>query len=234
MTAAATLTAPAQLFSPESLSGALWGSLIGGVVGGDCYNGFSGEAAAIGAGVGLIAGAVAGEARRHYYSDPQPYPAAPTAAVSFGYGYGSCGSSAYVCYSPNAWVAPGDSYRAERPNYAVGGTLLGAASGALIGAGNEQAGKGAAIGAAAGLVIGSVAEAATRHREKQVAQGAQAAAPPIPQVPTEPVSTLPATQITSLDAHSQIQSRPCSTSSYYWTAPPQIPDAPRVPDAPRF
>lgn len=240
VTAATTLSAPAQLFSPEALGGAFWGSLIGGVAGGDCHNGFSGEGAAIGAGVGLIAGAVAGEARRQYYSDPQPYPAAPTAAVSFGYGYGSCGSSASVYYSPSAYVAPGYYSRAGRPNYAVGGTLLGAASGALIGAGNEQAGKGAAIGAAAGLVLGSVAEASTRKREQQVAQVAQveqvtqAAAPPFPQAPSELVSTLPAAQVTSLNPHGQIQSKPCPTSTYYWTAPPQIPDAPRVPDAPRF
>src|SRR5437762_1572332 len=52
-------SAQAQLFSPESFSGALWGSLIGGVVGGDCRHGFSGEGAAIGAAAGLVLGSIA-------------------------------------------------------------------------------------------------------------------------------------------------------------------------------
>jgi hypothetical protein len=48
----------------------------------------------------------------------------------------------------------------------------------------------------------------------------------------------PTTQDTGLrtqDAQDQITSRPCSTSTCYWTTPPpQIADAPRVPDAPSF
>jgi uncharacterized protein YcfJ len=242
VTIAVTLSAPAQLFSPESLSGAFWGSMIGGVVGGDCHNGFSGEGAAIGAGVGLLAGAITGEARRNYYGDPQPYTYAPAPAVSAGYGYRSSGSSAYVYYAPNYYTAPGYYYRPTRPNYAVGGTLLGAASGALIGAGNEQAGKGAAIGAAAGLVLGSVAEIAARNHEEKATQVTQPNPANYPQPPTEPQVEQPvpasATQDPApktQDAFNQIQSKPCPTSTYYWTTPPpQIADAPRVPDAPRF
>jgi len=60
-------SAQAQLLSPESFGGVLWGSLIGGVVGGDCRHGFSGEGAAIGAGAGLLAGAILGETRRQDY-----------------------------------------------------------------------------------------------------------------------------------------------------------------------
>ena len=94
--AALHFSAQAQLFSPESFSGALWGSLIGGVVGGDCRHGFSGEGAAIGAGAGLLAGAILGETRRpdYYYAQPCVYATTP----SVGYGYNS--SPAPACSSP--------------------------------------------------------------------------------------------------------------------------------------
>jgi uncharacterized protein YcfJ len=217
------------------------GSLIGGIAGSDCHHGFSGEGAAIGAGVGLLAGALAGEARRHdYYASPS-YVHSTAPSVSFGYGYGNCGSSAYVYYTPNNYGAPGYYYRPTRPNYVVNGTMLGAASGALIGAGNHDAGKGAAIGAAAGLVLGSVAEATTQRRERRTATEIQSTSVPQlqpevePQVqPSEPApmsqDAVPRTQ----DLNTQITSKPCPTSTYHWTPRPQIPDAPRVPDAPKF
>src|SRR6187399_2581346 len=63
--AAGSLTTQAQLFSPSALGGAFWGSMIGGIAGSDCHHGFSGSGAAIGAGVGLLVGALAGEANRH-------------------------------------------------------------------------------------------------------------------------------------------------------------------------
>lgn len=219
---AALLPAPAQLFSPSSLGGALWGGLIGGIVGGDCRYGFSGEGAAIGAGVGLLAGAIAGEANRRHYDHSPGYVYAPAPTVRVGYGYAHDGSSAYVYYAPNSYCAP-NYYYAPRPNYAVGGTVLGAASGALIGAGSRDAGRGAAIGAAAGLVLGGVAEASARRREHRTA--AVIASTPAPDVssPGQP-ATRP----------QQITSQPCATSTYHWTPRPQIADAPRVPDAPTF
>ena len=100
--AALHFSAQAQLFSPESFSGALWGSLIGGVVGGDCRHGFSGEGAAIGAGAGLLAGAILGETRRQDYYYAQPYVYATTPGV--GYGYNS--SPAPACSSPCVYCAP--------------------------------------------------------------------------------------------------------------------------------
>jgi hypothetical protein len=83
MTIATLLSAKAQLFSPEALNGALFGSLIGGLVGGGgnngcgynyygCGNSFSGQGAAIGAGVGLLAGALVGQARQNDYYAEQP------------------------------------------------------------------------------------------------------------------------------------------------------------------
>ena len=53
---AALMPARAQLFSPESFSGAAFGAMMGSIIGGDCH-GPSGKGAAIGAGVGLLAGA---------------------------------------------------------------------------------------------------------------------------------------------------------------------------------
>ena len=220
---AALLPARAQLVSPEAISGAALGALIGGAAGGNSYsygcrsyNQFSGRGAAIGAGIGLLAGALVGEAnqRAAYAEQPVAYLSAPLATPGYGYG------SPYTYYAPNAYTAPGYYYRPNRPNYAVGGTLLGAASGALIGAGSERAGKGAAIGAAAGLVLGSVAQFAAQKQGQEV----------IAVQPSTQVTTASATQ----DSSAQITSQPGPTSTYHWTLRPQIADAPRVPDAPTF
>jgi uncharacterized protein YcfJ len=222
------VSAQAQLFGPSSLNGAFWGSLIGGMVGSDCHHGFSGQGAAIGAGVGLVAGAIVGEANRYNGYDSSSPAVYPTPSVTLGYGYGSCGTSAYVYYSPNSYYAPnyyynGHSvdYSAARPNYAVNGTFLGAASGALIGSSSHDAGKGAAIGAASGLVLGSLAEIAARRHESRVVTQSTETAPHASAAHSEPLRP-------------EITSKPSSTSTYYWTARPQIADAPRVPDAPTF
>jgi hypothetical protein len=220
LTSAAMCAARAQLFSPEALSGAMWGSLVGGVAGGDCRHGFSGKGAGIGAGVGLVAGALASEARHRSSPAGESVAFVAAPAISFGYGYGSCGSSGYVYCAPDSYCAPGYYYRPTRANYAVSGTVLGAASGALIGAGNERAGPGAAIGAAAGLVLGSAAELAARRHQ--------------PEVVATPAPTQPATASLPTQDAGQITSQPCATSTYTWTPHPQIADAPRVPDAPTF
>lgn len=227
---AALLPARAQLFSPEAFSGAAMGALIGGAAGGSSYsygcgyyNQFSGQGAAIGAGIGLLAGALVGAANQHAAYVEQPIAYTPVTMAMPGYGYGS----PYIYYAPNAYTAPGYYYRPNRPNYAVGGTLLGAASGALIGAGSEQAGKGAAIGAAAGLVLGSVAQLAAKKPAQEVI-AVQPATQPTPASVTQ--GARPQTQ----DSSTQITSQPVATSTYHWTTRPQIADAPRVPDAPTF
>lgn len=159
-------SASAQLFSPESWHGALFGALLGGAIGGDRHCGWSGDGAAIGAGVGFVAGALLGEARRERYCNAPyayPYP-----------GYGSACS-----YGP-AYGA----YPAARPNYAVSGALTGAAAGALIGEGaSGKPGQGAAIGAATGLVLGSLAE--QRARQNETAPVAYYR-PPVTVVPARP------------------------------------------------
>jgi hypothetical protein len=49
---------------PESFGGAFWGTMIGGLWGGNCHDSWSGKNAAIGAGIGLAVGTLAGESRR--------------------------------------------------------------------------------------------------------------------------------------------------------------------------
>jgi len=235
---AALIPARAQLFSPESFSGAAFGAMMGSIIGGDCH-GPSGKGAAIGAGVGLVAGALAGEANRRNYYDSPVYYSSPAPSVSVGYGYSGCGNSAYVYYSPNYYTAPGYYYRpatyrtyqpAARPNYAVNTTLLGAASGALIGSGNHNAGKGAAIGAAAGLVVGGIAEHQARKQERRLAS--QSAV----QVQQPAANETQVANVQPQVARSEVTSSPVATSTYTWTSRPhhQIADAPRVPDARTF
>ncbi len=227
---ASLLPARAQLFSPEAFSGAAMGAMIGGIAGGSSYshgcgsyNQFSGQGAAIGAGIGLLAGALVGAANQNAAYAEQSVAYAPAPVATPGYGYGS----AYTYYAPNAYTAPGYYYRPNRPNYAVGGTLLGAASGALIGAGSDQAGKGAAIGAAAGLVLGSVAQIAAKNQEQKLV-AAQTTPQPVSAAATQ--DSRPQIQ----DSAAQITSQPVATSTYYWSTRPQIADALRVPDAPTF
>jgi uncharacterized protein YcfJ len=217
LTGVALVPAQAQLFSPEAINGAVLGSLIGGFTGGNnhCGNNFSGNNAAIGAGIGLAAGGLVGAVnQRNAYSSqpacytPQPYPQS-------GYGY---------VYPAPVYATPPPP---PRPNYVVGGTLVGAASGALIGAGsNCQAGQGAAIGAASGLVVGGIAEYAVRKREKKHATATQTVVQPQPAL--QPQAQL----------NGNFPKRGRSNTTYYWTTPPatqyQIADAPRVPDAPTF
>ena len=228
ITSATLVSAQAQLFSPDSVNGAVWGGLVGGVLGGNRHHGFSGNGAAIGAGVGLLAGSLAGSSRRYAYYDEPSYFYSSAPSVSLGYGYGNCGSSAYTYYTPNNYLAPGFYYRPTRPNYAVSGTILGATSGALIGAGRHDAGKGALIGAAAGLALGSIAERSAKREDQQVVASQTAA--------QQTVATAQPTLVVApqQSAPVQITSSPVATSTYYWTPRPQINDAPRVPDAPTY
>ena len=231
ITGATLLTAQAQLLSSQSVNGALWGGVIGGVIGGDRHHGFSGNGAAIGAGVGLLAGSLAHNSSRYSYCDePVHYYSAPSVSVGYGYGrsYAHCGSSAYVYYAPNSYLAPGHYYRTTRPNYAVSGTILGETSGALIGAGRQDVGRGALIGAATGLALGSVAEYATRREEQRFANSQFTG------VTSPPTSCAKTQALEPFGTSSQITSRPSPRSTYTWTPRPQIADAPHVPDAPPF
>lgn len=209
-----TGSAAAQSVLPEALGGAALGAGLGAMIGASTGNyyrgpcggyyysgGNAGQGAAIGAGIGLVAGALVGLARQQsaaayeapaYAYTPDPVP---------GYGY----TSAYTAV-PGPVPVSAPPVVVASPNYVVGGTLVGAASGALIGQGlSQKPGAGAAIGAASGLVVGSLAQASVQSRPAAV--------------PVEPQAVLP----------------PVS-STYVPAAVPrhQIADAPRVPDAPAF
>jgi outer membrane lipoprotein SlyB len=218
LTASALSSASAQLFSPESLNGALLGTFIGGIAGGNHHHGFSGNGAAIGAGVGLLAGAVVGEARRQDYYASQPYYYYP-APVYAQPGYGYATGPAYVS-TPVYVAAP------PRPNYAVGGTLTGALAGGLIGAGYHRGWEGAGIGAAAGLVAGTVAEVATQKQERKWATAQAVPISPQPVYQAYPAGHAPAPQVAPTPQVYRLAANPG------WGH--QIADAPVVPDAPRF
>lgn len=130
----------AQLFGPESLGGALLGGVAGGIIGHNSSR-HTAEGIAIGAGAGLVLGALAGDARRErecYYDRA-------------GYAY------AYPDYY-------GCSYR--RPSYALSGAVLGGVAGGIIGHNSGgQTAEGAAIGAGAGLLLGGLAEQSARRRD---------------------------------------------------------------------
>ena len=241
LTIGTTLSAQAQLLSPDSLTGAMLGAFIGGVAGSDCHNSFSGNGAAIGAGVGLVVGTIAGQVRQNQAAEAQPQPAYFAAQPAYvvtqpslivtSTGSPPVYTTQYVTFVTNVYVAPVPVHAPPpppppRPNYAVGGTLLGAASGALIGSGiHHQAAEGAAIGASAGLLVGGAAEYATKKHEQTVAS--TQSAPPPQTKPTIQQSPKAASANTK-PAHQTKVAKLQSTSDH------QIADAPRVPDARTF
>jgi outer membrane lipoprotein SlyB len=149
--------AEAQLFGPESLTGAALGGLTGGIIGHNSRH-RTAEGAAIGAGAGLLLGALAGEARREsgYVAPATPVVPAP----------------------PVVYYAPPPA----RPNYAVTGTIVGGIAGGVIGHNHHrQTAEGVAIGAGAGLVLGALAEEAARRDERlRYSQGVPVVAYPAP------------------------------------------------------
>lgn len=208
--------AQGQWLGPQAVGGALFGGLIGGIAGGDRCHGFSGSGAAIGAGVGLLAGAIVDEAQRRdaQYYDPIYSPPLAYAQPGYGYVY----APAPVYYAP------------PRPNYAVDGTLLGALGGGLIGASQHKGWEGAGIGAAAGLVVGTAAEIAAEKQEPR--------APIVPATPPPPqvVVAAPPPPVALAAPNPPPPTVAPLAPRFAVAAPParQIPDAPRVPDAPTF
>ena len=147
----------AQLFSRESLGGALLGGLAGGIIGHNSGR-RTAEGVGIGAGAGLLLGGLLNESRTQsgYYNTQVPYPSAD---------HGYYGSPYYSSgYSPH-----GSSYYSPmwgRPNYAITGAALGGLAGGIIGHNSgRQTAEGVAIGAGAGLLLGGLAEHSARRNE---------------------------------------------------------------------
>lgn len=94
------LAAPmrAQFIGPDALGGAAFGALFGSVIGADCH-GLSGKGAAIGAGVGFLAGGLIGAANERACREGAYIE--PTVTVYPGYGYGYGMGYTYV-YTPVA------------------------------------------------------------------------------------------------------------------------------------
>jgi len=93
LTAAAITSAQAQLFSPESTSGALLGGLAGGIIGANTGGHHTGRGIAIGAASGLVLGSLFSEANRDRY------------------GYGYSGYPSYSSYPSYSYYGGYDSYR---------------------------------------------------------------------------------------------------------------------------
>lgn len=188
MLAATLLSAEAQLFSRESLGGAALGGLAGGIIGHNSGR-KTAEGVAIGAGAGLLLGAITHTARRDfYYGGPGPGVAAP-----------------YYYYEP------------VRPNYAITGVALGGLAGGIIGHNNgRRTAEGIAIGVGAGLVLGGLAEHDAR-RQVQYIEAAPTYAVTQPQpAPTVSVVAPPMPQqVSVINNHYGASSRMSSANSLF-------------------
>lgn len=147
-----TLPVRAQLLSPEALGGAAVGGLAGGIIGHNS-RGRTAEGVGIGAGAGLLLGALWHDAKeeRPVYVAPTPVPPAPV----------------YYPPAPVYYTPAPAYYETVRPNYAITGAAIGGVAGGIIG--HNQGGhtlEGVGIGAGAGLLLGGVAEQQARRRER--------------------------------------------------------------------
>src|SRR5258708_4919236 len=195
------LSAQAQVFRPEAVSGAVLGGVAGAIIGNNSgglrHNGWAG--AAIGAGAGLLIGNAIGESNERATQVPPPY---PYVSRDYNYGYAPYGDTVY--YSDST-----PSYVYSRPNYAATGTVLGGIAGAIIGNNSgHRTWQGAAIGAGAGLLLGSLAEQDARSREAYAAQQS------VVQIQAQPRAT------------QRVSASAATSSDTAYNAPPSAPVTP--------
>lgn len=172
-----SVSAQAQIFRPEAIHGAAVGAIAGAIIGNHSgsfgHDGLRG--AAWGAGIGLITGQIAGDARAErdwrgtrvppYRSDGGRYSRGPVYGVDRG---------------PLAW---------EQPRTPGDGLVLGAIAGAVIGNNSgifgHRGDRGAAWGAGIGYILGAIAQDNARVRAVpspvRVIEVPAAAAPTPPQ-----------------------------------------------------
>jgi uncharacterized protein YcfJ len=140
-----------QIFSNESLTGALMGGIIGGVIGHNHHR-QTAEGAAIGAGAGWLLGTIVHNQKELSRQENSYYQ--PTTTT---YSYQPVYTTTYTTTTYT------------RPNYAIGGVILGGIVGGVIGHNHHrQTAEGIAIGAASGLVLGTLAEQNARLKERNV------------------------------------------------------------------
>jgi len=131
----------------------------------------------------------------------------------WGLGFGFAGGGCSPQYGASYSYYPGGNYGYTGPNYAVGGMMLGALTGGIIGNSiHHQGWEGAAIGAASGLVLGSAAQ---NHANARAAK--QTYQTYAPQPAAAPQAAYPTTTFAKAE-----YSKPAYS----------IPNAPTIPDAP--
>jgi hypothetical protein len=145
-----TASASAQIFRPEAVSGAALGAIAGAIMGNNSgslgHDGLRG--AAWGAGIGLLAGQIAGDANADRAWRGTQVPPVRGGDVRYGRGpaYG-------VDSGPLVW---------DRPANRGDGVVLGAITGAIVGNNSGLFGhrgdRGAAWGAGIGYILGAINE----------------------------------------------------------------------------
>jgi uncharacterized protein YcfJ len=172
-----SVSAQAQIFRPEAVSGAAIGAVAGAIIGNNSgslgHDGLRG--AAWGAGLGLITGQIVGDANaeRDWRGTQVPPYRRDGGRYSRGPVYG-------VDRGPLVW---------DRPANRGDGLVLGAITGAIIGNNSGLFGhrgdRGAAWGAGIGYILGAIAEENSRVRAVpppvRVSEAPAAAAPAAPQ-----------------------------------------------------
>lgn len=188
---ATMLPVNAQLFSRDSLGGAVLGGIAGGVIGHNS-GGRTAEGIGIGAGAGLLLGALTSRYRSDYYGHD-----------TYDYQTG-------VPYAPQY-------YRRSRPNYAITGALLGGVAGGVIGHNQgRHTAEGIAIGAGAGLLLGGIAEHEMRKRERLTPYAAPVYVQSQPVVVTRPATVLTTTPVITPAQQSEPQ-QVTIINNYYGT-----------------
>lgn len=175
----ALVPARAQIFRPETVSGAVLGGVAGAVIG----NNSGGHNAWKGAAIGTVAGALIGSAVADSRDD---YDRRNQVPVPSDYSAGC-----YYSYSPGYYRAR-HYYDYDRPSYATRGLVLGGIAGAVIGNNSRghNAWRGAAWGAGAGLLLGAIAdESARRYDDRVVVVPSYESTPAPQQTQTAPQTT---------------------------------------------
>ena len=232
---ATVVPASAQVFRPETVSGALIGGLAGAVIGhNDGRHGW--EGAAYGAAAGALIGTAVGHARDHRH-EPRVHRYSPSYSYrSYGYPYRHGWASrprwhvgVHAGHSPywhrgyshrhhhrhvrvypswawrSGWYSDAWSYPHERGSYARRGALLGGLAGAIIG---HNDGRHGWEGAAYGLGAGYLLGSIADAQARR----AYETAPPVP-VHVAPTATAAPQQVTIINNYYNAPGTPMSAAN---------------------